>query len=568
MTLPAPSMDHAPDSAVTDDLGSRLIAGGHLSAAQLDRARRAATEGGVRLADALVSLGLASESLVAESLADLLAVPLIGPDEWPPAPVGEASPRWLDQVRVLPLRIEDDWVVVAMADPQDGQALQALGLCFGLPVEPRIAPASDIRRAIARLYEDASGGPHMTAALADDDLQRLRDLASEAPVVRFVNRTIARAVEERATDIHLESHDGGAILRLRIDGDLTDIEPPPAALLRAVISRIKILAGLDIAERRLPQDGRIQMTAGGRAIDLRVSTAPTLHGESIVIRILDRAAVALDFAELGFGGAVLERWLDHARRPNGIILVTGPTSSGKTTTLYATLAAINDPRQKLFTIEDPVEYQLARINQIQVKPAIGLSFAAVLRSLLRQNPDKIMVGEIRDRETAQAAIEASLTGHLVLSTAHTNDAAGAATRLLDMGIEDYLIASTLNAVLAQRLVRRLCPVCRQPHPNAAALTERFGPDRLSPDGKATPMQAPGCPSCRGTGWQGRTMIAELLVMSDTLRAAMMARHDSARLTELAREQGMESLFDNGMRKVAAGITTPEEVLRVTLQGAR
>ncbi len=318
-------------------------------------------------------------------------------------------------------------------------------LLFDLPVRVRVATQSDIRKAVAKLHDGSASDAHVTTSAADDDLQRLKDLASEAPVVRFVNRMIIQAVENRASDIHLESHEAGPLLWLRIDGDLSPIEPPATALHRAVVSRIKILAGLDIAERRLPQDGRIQMTVGGRQIDLRVATVPTLHGESVVLRVLDRGSVELDFGKLGFTGPVLDKWIEAANRPHGIVLVTGPTGSGKTTTLYSSLLRIHDPARKYFTIEDPIEYQLAGINQTQVKPGIGLTFASILRALLRQNPNVILVGEIRDRETAQTAIEASLTGHLIMSTLHTNDSAGAITRLLEMGVEDYLLASTINA---------------------------------------------------------------------------------------------------------------------------
>jgi len=552
--------------SIAQDFGARLVAAGHLTPANLDRARRAAAESGIGLASAVVSLGIASETVVAEALADVLALALVSPDDWPAEPVGEVSARWLEQARILPLRVESDRVVVAAADPQDSASLHAVRLLFELPVDIRVAPQSEIRKAIARLYEGDAADTAVASHMVDDDLQRLKDLASEAPVVRFVNRMIVQAVESRASDIHLESHEAGPLLWLRIDGDLNAVEPPAASLHRAVVSRIKILAGLDIAERRLPQDGRIQMTVGGRQIDLRVATIPTLHGESVVLRVLDRGSVELDFEKLGFTGPVLDKWLEAALRPHGIVLVTGPTGSGKTTTLYSSLVRIHDPVRKYFTIEDPIEYQLHGINQTQVKPAIGLTFASILRALLRQNPNVILVGEIRDRETAQTAIEASLTGHLIMSTLHTNDAAGAITRLLEMGVEDYLLASTLNAVLAQRLVRTLCPECRAPHPYADALIERFGLDKLAASGHATPMHAPGCPSCRGSGWRGRTMITELLVMSDRLRGAAMTRAETAKLAELAKAEGMETLFESGMHKVADGVTTVEEVLRATLQG--
>ncbi len=549
-----------------DDFAAGLLESGHLTATSLERARRAAAESGIGLPSAVVNLGIAPENTVAETLARTLSLPLVEADEWPTEAIGDASTRWMEQARLLPLRLEDDHVVVASADPTDAAALHAASLLFDLPVRVRVATHSDIRKAVAKLHDGSASDTHVSTSAADDDLQRLKDLASEAPVVRFVNRMIIQAVESRASDIHLESHETGPLLWLRIDGDLSPIEPPAPALHRAVVSRIKILAGLDIAERRLPQDGRIQMTVGGRQIDLRVATVPTLHGESVVLRVLDRGSVELDFGKLGFTGPVLDTWIEAANRPHGIVLVTGPTGSGKTTTLYSSLLRIHDPARKYFTIEDPIEYQLAGVNQTQVKPNIGLTFASILRALLRQNPNVILVGEIRDRETAQTAIEASLTGHLIMSTLHTNDSAGAITRLLEMGVEDYLLASTINAVLAQRLVRTLCPDCREPHPYAAALIERFDLHRLATSGTPTPMHAPGCPSCRGSGWRGRTMITELLVMTDRMRAAAMARGETAKLAELAKSEGMEPLFENGMRKVADGITTVEEILRATLQG--
>lgn len=546
-------------------LGERLLSAGRLSPANLDRARRAAEEGGVRLSAALVSLGLVPDGLVADMLAELLELPLVEPSAWPAEPVGSLNPRWLRQARVLPLRENADHVDVAMADPEDAYALQALRLAFGVPVRPSLAPARTIEQAIDRLYGQAADTAGDAVRAADDDVQRLRDLASEAPVVRFVNQMIAAAVDSRASDIHLEPFETGTLLRLRIDGALREVEPPPAGLTPAVVSRLKIMAGLDIAERRMPQDGRIKMTVRGREIDLRLATAPGIGGEGAVLRILDRGAVELDFTRLGFAGPLLADWRAAITRPNGIVLVTGPTGSGKTTTLYASLAELNRPDLKLFTVEDPVEYQLARIVQIQVRPQIGLTFAHVLRSLLRQNPDIIMLGEIRDRETAQISIEASLTGHLVLSTLHTNDAPGAVARLLDMGVEEYLLASTLNAVLAQRLVRTLCPHCRRPHPEAAAVLERLAPD-LTAGSNICPMRPVGCPECRGTGWYGRTTIAELLTVTDPVRSAIMGRSDAGAIRRLAAEAGMEGLRRAGLRKAAAGETTADEVLRATMAG--
>ncbi|QQP91731.1 Flp pilus assembly complex ATPase component TadA [Skermanella sp. TT6] len=566
-SLIATSATGTPADAPQDAFAADLLGSGHLSPASLERARRAASESGIGLPTAVVNLGIVPETIVAEALGRALSLPLVEPHEWPAEAVGEASPRWMEQARILPLRVEEDHVAVASADPTDSGALQAAGLLFDLPVRVRVATQSDIRKAVAKLRDGAASDTHVTTVAGDDDLQRLKDLASEAPVVRFVNHMIVQAVESRASDLHLESHEGGPVQWLRIDGDLAQTEAPAPVLHRAVVSRIKILAGIDIAERRLPQDGRIKMTVGGRQVDLRVGIVPTLHGESVAIRVLDRSSVALDFGKLGFTGPVLDKWLEASNRPYGIVLVTGPTGSGKTTTLYSSLLRVFVPSRKYFTIEDPIEYQLPGVNQTEVKPGIKLTFASILRALLRQNPNVILVGEIRDRETAQTAIEASLTGHLIMSTLHTNDAPGAITRMLEMGVEDYLLASTLNAVLAQRLVRTLCPDCREPHPYADAIVQRFDLDRFVDGGRAQPMHAPGCPSCRGTGWRGRTMITELMVMTDRMRAAAMARGEAPRLAEIAREEGMETLFESGLRKVAEGSTTVEEVLRATLQGA-
>lgn len=553
----------------TTDADTSLIeelrGSGRITQQGLERARHAAAETGARLPEVLVSLGLVPEDALAAALSRAGGWPLLATEDWPDERVGDLSPRWLEQARVVPLRVRDGEVVVAMADPGDVYARRAVELAFGMPAAPVVAPASEIRKLLARLSQDAADAADTVIAAADDDVQRLKDLASEAPVIRYVNQIIARAVEERATDIHVEAHAAGSLARLRIDGVLHDVEPPPPALVRAIVSRIKILSGLDIAERRLPQDGAIRMTVAGRPIDLRVSTTPTQHGESVVLRVLDQNAVSLDFATLGFEGRDLELWLAALARPNGMLLVTGPTSHGKTTTLYSSLAHINHPGRKLFTVEDPIEYDLTRVNQIQVKPAIGLTFASVLRSLLRQNPDVVMVGEMRDRETVQIGIEFALTGVLVLSTLHTRNAPGAVTRMLERGIEDYLISATLGAVLAQRLVRTLCPDCKEPDPASDALVERLGLAGMARPGQVL-FRARGCPRCRNTGWRGRTMISELMVMSDDLRQALLTRHDANRLAEVARAEGMTTLFEAGMAKALSGNTTPDEVLRVTLEG--
>jgi len=406
--------------------------------------------------------------------------------------------------------------------------------------------------------------------LADDltdeeQIQHLKDLASEAPVIRLVNLMIARAVESRASDIHIEPFENRLKIRYRVDGVLREVESPPSRLSAAVISRIKIMAKLNIAERRLPQDGRIQLRAQGKEIDLRVSTVPTLWGESVVMRILDKASVVLDFEILGFSPRTLKRFLDVLNLPHGIILVTGPTGSGKTTTLYTALQTINTPERKILTVEDPVEYQLEGVNQIQVKPQINLTFANALRSIVRQDPDVIMIGEMRDLETAGIAVQSALTGHLVLSTLHTNDAAGSVTRLLDMGVEDYLLTSTINGILAQRLVRMLCTHCRQPYPALPELVDELRLRRFADTPDITLYKPVGCEQCGGSGYRGRAAIMEFLVMSDPLRRMVLKHADATELQVQAQKEGMDTMYEDGLRKAVAGQTTIEEVLRVTTQ---
>jgi general secretion pathway protein E len=430
---------------------------------------------------------------------------------------------------------------------------------------------AELEAAIDRLYgggpgeaqeEDAAEIAGEIEAL-DTDVERLRDLASEAPVIRLVNQIVGRAVEARASDIHLEPTENGLKVRFRIDGLLHEMEVLPARLRPAVISRVKIMAKLNIAERRLPQDGRIKLAARGTPLDLRVAVTPSLHGEAAVLRILHRDTVALDFATLGIGGANLKALLSILDRPHGIVLVTGPTGSGKTTTLYAALSRLNTPERKILTVEDPVEYQLEGITQIQVQPAIGLDFAGVLRSLLRHDPDVMMVGEIRDRETAEIAVQAALTGHLVLSTLHTNSAAGSIARLIDMGVPEYLLASTLTGAMGQRLVRTLCPQCREPVEALPEFARELGLDRLAKGGPVRLWRPRGCESCHATGYRGRTTISEVLVSDDALRRLILKRSDARELHTAAVASGMTGMFEDGATKALAGLTTIEEVLKVT-----
>ncbi|HET7776929.1 MAG TPA: type II secretion system ATPase GspE, partial [Rudaea sp.] len=400
------------------------------------------------------------------------------------------------------------------------------------------------------------------SARGEDDIEHLRDLASEAPVIRLVNLVIQRAVEQRASDIHIEPFENRLKVRYRIDGVLHEVESPPAASTAAVISRVKIMAKLNIAERRLPQDGRIMLRVQGKELDLRVSTVPTSFGESVVMRILDRESIVFDFHTLGFTDQFLSQFMKVLELPHGILLVTGPTGSGKTTTLYTALSRLNTPDVKIITVEDPVEYQIEGINQIQAKPQIGLDFSHALRSIVRQDPDIIMIGEMRDLETAKIAIQSALTGHLVLSTLHTNNAAGGITRLLDMGVEDYLMTSTVNGILAQRLVRRLEKTHAERYDALPEVVEQFGLRRFQPEGKVQlykPMPSP----ITTTGYHGRTTIMEFLVMTDPLRRLVMQHADMGKIEELAREEGMRTMYEDGLVKSLMGVTTIEEVLRVT-----
>jgi general secretion pathway protein E len=563
----------APSASIAAARIEAILAEQHLiSLAGLERARRLEAESGERFDRIAAKLGLISEHDMAGAYARLVGTPLLTAEDFPASPVAtdRVRPAFLQQNRILPITETDTALVIAMADPLDDRPARALAFALDKHVERRAAVPADIEAAFARLYGagraasetlDEHEGQRDDAD-RDDDLERLKDLASEAPVIRLVNGIIARAVEMHASDIHLESADGGLRLRFRIDGVLREMDAPPARLKSAIVSRVKIMAKLNIAERRLAQDGRTRLAVRGKDIDFRVSTTPSIHGESVVMRILDRGALALDFASLGFDAALLGQFRDVLARPHGIVLVTGPTGSGKTTTLYTALTELNSPDSKILTVEDPVEYVLQGINQVQVQPQIGLTFSTALRSFLRQDPDIMMIGEIRDLETAQIAVQAALTGHLVLSTVHTNDAASAMTRLMDMGIENYLLASTINGVLGQRLVRCLCPRCRVPYAASADLVARTGLETVGAAAGATLYRPVGCAACGGTGYRGRTMILELLTMTDTLRALVLRQAEAQAIQAAAVADGMQTMFAHGLRKALAGITSVEEVVRV------
>lgn len=555
----------------TDEVSQYLLDSGRLRKSDLKRAEAYREQNGGDLVTLMVRLGLVSERDVAEAESNLLDMPMVSTGDLPDEPpdLESVSLRFLKQNMLLPIEMTDNTLVVVMANPRDRFSLKALAMASGREVEPRVGIASEIENGIEKLF---GGGRSAMGQIVDslggegedelEDVEHLRDLASEAPVIRLVNLILQRAVEARASDIHIEPFENRLKVRYRIDGVLQEVEAPPASSTAAVISRIKIMAKLNIAERRLPQDGRIMHRVQGKELDLRVSTVPTSHGESVVMRILDRESIVLDFDSLGFDAVLKEKFVRVLEMPHGIILVTGPTGSGKTTTLYTALSQINTPERKIITVEDPVEYQLEGINQIQAKSSIGLDFAHALRSIVRQDPDVIMIGEMRDLETARIAIQSALTGHLVLSTVHTNDAASGITRMLDMGVEDYLLTSTVNAILAQRLVRTLHPDHREAHRLLPEVASELGFTRLVEQDEYTvyrPLPTAENPG----GYLGRTSIMELLPVSDSLRRLVMQHATAGELQKLAVAEGMRTMYQDGLLKCLRGVTSVEEVLRVT-----
>ena len=565
------SVDTSGSSPARKSLCGYLVEAGKLDAGNIERACRLQLEQPQwePIGAILVKLGLVSERDVAESLSRQLELPLVQRQQFPAElPVDEQiSHKFLRENRALILEEEDDYLSVAMADPQDRYVLEALTLFTGKQIVPCIGIASEIDQAIEQRYQlkqatQADGGKVDSLQFLDD-VEQLKELASEAPVIKMVNQLINQAVEAGASDIHIEPFEGVLKVRYRIDGLLREVNAPPTRSTAAVISRIKIMATLNIAERRLAQDGRFKVRVRGKEIDLRVSTVPTMYGESVVLRLLLRDDVSLNFSALGFSTELADRIRDILAQPHGILLVTGPTGSGKSTTLYAALKHLNTPERKILTVEDPVEYNIEGVNQMQVKPQIGLSFANALRSIVRQDPDIIMIGEMRDEETAAIAVQSALTGHLVLSTLHTNDAAGSITRLLDMGVEDYLLTSTVNAVLAQRLVRSLCRHCREAYTPLDELVLRWGLRRFAGDGAVRLYRAVGCEHCGHTGYSGRKAILELLMMTDPIKQLILQHSDAGEIARVAAESGMQLMLDDGLRKAVAGDTTIEEVRRVT-----
>jgi general secretion pathway protein E len=566
-------MSEKPEISIDSRLGSLLLKSNKINEEDLKKVLVTQEETGKKLGKLLVDLGFSSEQEVAKLLGKQMEVPYVDLDTIKIEPLTDInfSLKYMKQYLFFPFKLEENLVHVAFADPLDLQTIDDIQLATGQQVKVYIACESDIQSSIEQYYgsgatsmeriiEDISGEEgKFLSDISDEDIDQLRDMALEAPVIKLVNLIIARSIEAGASDIHIEAFESDLAVRYRVDGILHEAESPPKRLQPAIISRIKIMAEMNIAERRLPQDGRIRLRVAGKNIDLRVSTIPTMHGESIVMRILDRGSIRLNLEDLGFPSATQHTFEKLIHKPHGIILVTGPTGSGKTTTLYAALDKINSPDKKIITVEDPIEYQLAGINQIQVKPKIGLTFASGLRSIVRQDPDIMMVGEIRDIETAEIAIQSALTGHLVFSTLHTNDAPSAITRLIDMGAERYLISSCLEGVLAQRLVRVICNECKtaiKPEKKVAQMIFKNNqPEEI--------YRGAGCSACKDTGYRGRLGIYELFIITEEIRSLIVQKIGSHVLRQKAIEDNMTTLREDGWNKVRQGITTVEEVLRVT-----
>jgi len=563
-------MFSAHSAAIYDFLREQRIVG----QAQLDELNEEHKATGKPLADVVVDLGLVEKTALLRQIADHLGYAYVAelPVQFPGEAIAAVTGKLARDYGVMPLHADDQSVDLLVTDPFNAQAVDDLTFALGRTVRFVFADPDKVDVQIKQHYgEDEASIDDLLREISTGDLapegrelseRDIESLAEQTPIIRFVNLVLSQAIRDKASDIHFEPFEHEFKIRYRIDGALYEMAPPPKALALPIISRVKVLASLNIAERRIPQDGRIKINIGGRAVDLRVSTLPTQFGESVVLRVLDQSAVQLDINQLGMPEDVFNGVQEIIRRPNGIFIVTGPTGSGKTTTLYSGLRIINTPDVKILTAEDPVEYEIEGIMQVPVNPLVGLTFAAALRSFLRQDPDVIMVGEIRDLETAQIAIQASLTGHLVLSTLHTNDAAGAVTRLTDMGVEPFLIASTLEAVLAQRLVRRVCSTCKTAYEPAPELLAQLGVARTSV-GDRQFFYGRGCPSCTQSGYRGRLGIYEWLRMSEAVRDLVAQRAPTLVIRQKALEQGMRTLRDDGLRAIFDGHTTIEEVVKYT-----
>ncbi len=565
-----------------DNLLTKLCQRKLIDEAAAERARALRSQG-KSLDDSLLHCDGLTEAILLRFLAEEFALPYSELEDAAPDRefLGRFPARLLMHHGLLPLRESEGVVWIATSKLFETTGLDALRLSTGFTYQPVLAPSTEIQRCLKRflgvgaetVQSLVTGAAEAGIEVLDDgdeDSGDLSDAAEDASIIKFVNQILSEAIERRSTDVHIEPFEHRLTVRYRIDGVLQEANIPPEAraFQAAIVSRLKILSHLDIAEKRLPQDGRIKLRVAGREVDVRVSIIPMLHGEAVVLRLLDRSAALLGLDHLGMAPADMDMWKRVLRLPHGIILVTGPTGSGKTSTLYAALSHINDVDRKIITIEDPIEYHLGGINQIQVSTKSGLTFARGLRAILRHDPDVILIGEIRDHETAEIAVQASLTGHLVFSTLHTNDAPSAVTRLIDMGIEPYLVASSLELVLAQRLLRLICPSCKKEIPDGDAWRERSSKDDDLP---AVLYHGTGCPQCQGTGYRGRRAIFEMMPVTEEIRALILERASAGVVRRVATSQGMLSLRDDGMRLVRAGLTTIEEVLRVakddTLSGA-
>ncbi len=548
-----------------------LLSEGLITQAQLDAALKAQAERGLPIGQLLIEDGAVTEAVLMGALARQLGLEFVDLAEYPidrgaVALLPEAMAR---RLLALPITWADDRLVVAMADPGNILAVDDLRAVTGAEIQVAVATRTQLAEAIDRFHRLDAEVDEVAQIAAeelaeDDDAAVAREGVEDAPIVKFVNLLIAQAVADRASDIHVEPTETDLRIRFRVDGVLHEVMHSPRSIQGGVISRLKVMADINIAERRIPQDGRISLNVAGKGIDLRVATLPTVYGEKVVMRILDKTQARLTLTDLGFHPAVLPRFEACFRKPYGTILVTGPTGSGKSTTLYATLNVINSPDRNVITVEDPVEYRLPGVNQVQVNPKAGLTFASALRSILRSDPDIVLVGEIRDRETATIAIEASLTGHLVLSTLHTNDAASTPMRLVEMGVEPFLVISALDCVVAQRLARKLCDRCREEYePTHAELTEAGWPSALlKAEGPPLLYRAVGCAACSRTGYRGRLAVHEVMVMSEEIRRQVVERYSSDDIKKTALSQGMLTLREDGLVKVAQGKTTLEELFRV------
>ncbi len=547
----------------------QLINSRRLSQEQAEAVQEEHRAQGLSVRDVLIAQAYLSEADYLEAAAEALGTEVINLENSPVCPgIEKTVPAGAARMYgAFPVRIAGQAVVFAVSDLPAQSVTDDLAFILSRPVEYAAAPQAQIKAAIRRLYGDEEESPEELLAAIDTDLGHaalpdLEHAASATPVIQFVNLVLQQAVKDGASDIHFEPFEREFKIRYRVDGALFEMAPPPIHLALPIISRVKVIAGLDIAESRLPQDGRIQLPSGGRMIDFRVSTLPTQFGESVVLRVLDRSQVRLDLDRIGFPEDIYRQFSEDIVKPNGIVVLTGPTGSGKTTTLYAALQRINTPELKILTAEDPVEYDIEGIVQLPIRENIGLTFAAALRSFLRQDPDVIMVGEIRDLPTAQIAVQASLTGHLVFSTLHTNDAAGAVTRLIDMEIEPYLIASTLEAVIGQRLVRTICPACRTAYEPDDETLRLLEADRALTAGRPF-FRGAGCSACSGSGYSGRRAIFEYMPMNEALRAAIVEKQPTLALRNIAKARGMRTLREDGIRCILEGSTTVEEVVQYT-----